>query len=143
MVLTAKDILEKDFLSLPADTSAFEAARLMSSQHHGFVVVIDERGRPIGVVTEWDYLSRVTSEGKDVRLLRLGELMSADLVWVRPDEDMDSVAQIMSEKGIRRLPVMQDGRVIGVITARTVLARLREYIDRISSQIARLQSPKF
>jgi CBS domain-containing protein len=105
-------------------------------------VVTDETGKPVGVVTEWDYMSKVVSEGKDPQSLRLRDLMSPNIVWVKPDTDMDSIAQIMSDRGIRRLLVMKEGRVIGVITARTVLTRLREYIDRISSQIARLQSPK-
>jgi CBS domain-containing protein len=142
MVLTAKDILEKDFLSLPAATSALEAAKLMKSQRHGFVVVVDEASKPVGIVTEWDYMSKVTGEGKDPQSLKLEDLMSTNIVWVKPETDMDSIAQIMSDKGIRRLLVMKEGRVLGVITCRTVLTRLREYIDRISSQIARLQSPR-
>jgi CBS domain-containing protein len=142
MVLTAKDALEKSFLSLKASTSASEAARLMKSSHHGFVVVIDEKGKPIGIVTEWDYLSKVTGEGKDASRLTLEDLMTTNLVSVKAEESLDSVAQIMSEKGVRRLLVMQEGKVIGVVTARNVLCRLREHIDRISSQIARLQAPK-
>jgi len=141
MVLTAKDILEKDFLSLPPGTSALEAAGLMKSRRHGLVVVIDGMGRPVGIVTEWDYMSKIVAEGKDAAKLNLGDLMSTEIAWIEPDVDMDSIAQIMSDKGIRRLLVMKDGRVIGVITSRTVLARMREYIDRISSQIARLQAP--
>jgi len=142
MVLTAKDVLEKSFLSLKASTSASEAARLMKSSHHGFVVVIDEKGKPIGIVTEWDYLSKVTGEGKDASRLTLEDLMTTNLVSVKAEESLDSVAQIMSEKGVRRLLVMQEGKVIGVVTARMVLGRLREHIDRVSSQIARLQAPK-
>jgi len=142
MVLTAKDILEKDFLSLPAAATAWEAAKLMKSQRHGFVVVVDEAGKPVGIVTEWDFLSKLTAEGEDPRVMPLRELMSREIVWVKPDTDMDAIAQIMSEKGVRRLLVMQDGKVIGVVTAKSVLARLRDYIDRISSQIARLQPPR-
>jgi len=100
-----------------AASSAFEAAKLMKSQRHGFVVVTDETGKPVGVVTEWDYMSKVTAEGKDPQNLALRDLMSTDIVWVKSDTDMDSVVQIMSDKGIRRLLVMKDGRVIGVITS--------------------------
>ena len=142
MVLTAKDILEKDFLSLPAATSAWEAAKLMKSQRHGFVVVVDEAGKPVGIVTEWDYLAKLTAEGEDPRVMPLRELMSSELVCVKSDTDMDAIAQIMSEKGVRRLLVMKDGRVLGVVTAKMVLKNLRDYIDRISSQIARLQAPR-
>ena len=64
MVLFAKDILEKDFISVPGDTSAFDAAKLMKDKRHGFVIVSSESW-PEGIVTEWDYLSKITSEGRD------------------------------------------------------------------------------
>jgi CBS domain-containing protein len=140
MVLTCKDILEKSFLSFRADTSAAEAAKQMNLNRHGFVVITEDGGKPIGIVTEWDFISKVVAEGKDARHLKLGDLMSTDLVHVNADEGLDSAAQIMTEKGVRRLLVMKDGRVVGVVTVKDVLSRLREYIDTISTQIARLQT---
>lgn len=140
MVLTCKDILEKSFLSLKANTSAADAAELMKSSRHGFVVVTDDKDEAVGIVTEWDYLSKVTAEGRDAHQLKLGDLMSTDLVYVDAEASLDSAAQVMTEKGVRRLLVMKDGRIIGVVTSRDVLSRLREYVDTISTQIARLQT---
>src|SRR6266550_2662410 len=104
MVLVAKDIVEKDFISLSRNTSALEAARQMKAKSHGFVIIASGGGVPEGIV---------------------------------------QVAQIMTQKGIRRVLVISDHKVLGVITAKTMLSRLKEYIDRISSQIARLQSPMY
>jgi CBS domain-containing protein len=142
MVLVAKDIVEKDFLSLNRDLTALEAAKLMKSSRHGFAVILDEKGNPEGIVTEWDYLSKVIGEGKDAMQLKLGEIMSTNLVTVKGGDGLDEVAQVMAEKGIRRVLVTQGGKVIGVITARTMLTRMKEYVDRVSSQIARLQMPR-
>lgn len=142
MVLLAKDIVEKDFLSLPRGTTALEAAKQMKSSRHGFVIIVGADGRPEGIVTEWDYLSKLVAEGKDPSKIRLEEIMSTDLVAVKPDDGIDFVSQMMSERGIRRVLVIQGGKVLGVITSRTVLARLKDYVDRVSSQIARLQTPK-
>jgi IMP dehydrogenase len=142
MVLFAKDIVEKDFLSLQRGVTAAEAAKMMKSSRHGFVVVVDSVGKPEGIVTEWDYLSKLVAEDKDPSKAKLEDIMSTNLVTVNADDEIDTVSQIMSQRGIRRVLVIQKGKVIGVITARTVLSRLKEYIDRVSTQIARLQAPR-
>jgi len=142
MVLVAKDIVEQDFLSMQRGTTALEAAKQMQSNRHGFVVVITADGKPEGIVTEWDYLSKIIAAEKDPARVKLEEIMSVNLVTVKADEGLDEVAQIMAEKGIRRVLVIQDGKILGTITARTMLARLKDYIDRISTQIARLQVPR-
>jgi predicted transcriptional regulator len=67
--------------------------------------------------------------------------MTSDLVSVDANVGLDQVAQLMAQKGIRRVLVMKDRRVIGVVTAAIMLARLKEYVDKVSSTIARLQSP--
>ena len=143
MVLLAKDIVEKGFLSLQRGLTALEAAKRMKSSNHGFAVIVDEGGNPQGIVTEWDYLSKLVAEGKDPSGVKLEEIMSVNLVTVDADDGIDVVSQIMSQRGIRRVLVIQKGKVLGVITARTVLSRLKEYVDRVSSQIARLQAPSF
>src|SRR5260370_12390393 len=143
MVLVAKDIVEKDFLSLSRNPSALEAVRQMKTKSHGFVIIASSNGVPEGIVTEWDFLAKITAEGKDPGEAKLGDIMTSNLVSVDGNEGIDQVAQIMTQKGIRRVLVISDHKVLVVITAKTILSRLREYIDRISSQIARLQSPMY
>ena len=143
MVLVAKDIVEKDFLSLPRNTTALEAARQMKAKSHGFVIIAGEGGSPEGIVTEWDYLAKIVAESRDPERVKLGEIMTGELVAVDANEGLDQVAQVMAQKGIRRVLVIKDHKVLGVITAKTMLSRLKEYVDRVSSQIARLQSPMF
>src|SRR5215471_17672779 len=143
MVLVAKDIVEKEFLSFSRDTSALEAAQQMKAKRHGFVIVASAHGSPEGMVTEWDYLAKIIAESRDPAKVKLGEIMTSDLVSVDANDGLDQVAQIMTQKGIRRVLVMKDDEMLGVITAKTMLSRLKEYIDRVSSQIARLQSPMY
>lgn len=143
MVLFAKDIVEKDFLSMQRSTTALEAARQMQSKKHGFAIVVGADGKPEGIVTEWDYLSKLIAEGKDPSKVSLEDIMSGNLVTVKADDGIDYVAELMAEKGIRRVLVLQDGKVLGTITARTMLAAMKDYINRISTQIARLQVPRF
>ncbi len=142
MVLYARDILEKSFLSLTEGTSVLEASRSMKSARHGFAI-IGSPEQPKGIVTEWDVLSKVVAEGKDPAKVKLGEIMSTDLVSVKSDEGIAAIAQIMSERGIRRILVKDGDKVIGYVTSKTLLANLKDYVDRISIQISRLQAPWF
>ena len=141
MVLVAKDVVEKEFLSLPRDTTALEAARQMKAKRHGFAIIASPAGSPEGIVTEWDYLSKIVAEGRDPSRVKLGDIMTSDLVSVDANVGLDQVAELMARKGIRRVLVLKDRRVIGVITASSMLSRLKEYVDQVSSTIARLQSP--
>jgi CBS domain-containing protein len=142
MVLYAKDIVETDFLSLSAGISVLEGAKAMKDSRHGFAV-IGAPTKPEGMVTEWDILSKVVAEGRDPTKVTLGEIMSEELLSVNADAGFSVVSQIMTEKGVRRLLVEKDRKVIGVITSKTLLARMNEYVDKISSQISRLQAPWF
>ena len=141
MVLVAKDILEKEFLSLSRETTALEGARQMKAKRHGYAIIATATGSPEGIVTEWDYLSKIVAEGKDPSHVKLGDIMTSDLVSVDANVGLDQVAELMTHKGIRRVLVMKDHKVIGVITAAIMLSRLKEYVDKVSSTIARLQSP--
>ncbi len=140
MVLIARDILENDFLSLKAETSVLEAAKAMKGSKHGFAVIGDP-SHPEGIVTEWDILSKVVAEGHDIRKVTLGEIMSTPLVFVDAGASISAVSQLMTQKGIRRLLVKEGDQVVGFITSKTLLARLEEYVDRISSQVSKLHAP--
>jgi CBS domain-containing protein len=140
MVLYAKDIVEPDFITLSGETTALDAARLMAEKKHGFALV-STNGRPSGIVTEWDYLSKVVAKDLSPANVLLREIMSDGLVTVSASEGIDSVSKLMAEKGIRRVVVMEKDRILGVITSKTILLRLEEYVNRVSSQIARLQGP--
>jgi len=142
MVLFAKDVVEQVFLSLPRDVTALDAAKIMREKNQGFVVVSAD-GVPEGVVTEWDYISKVVSQGVDPAKVKLEQLMTAGLITVQGTDGLDVVAKVMTEKGVRRVIVVQDGKVLGVITSRTILARLEDYVNAVSNTIARLQMPPF
>jgi signal-transduction protein with cAMP-binding, CBS, and nucleotidyltransferase domain len=141
MVLVAKDIVEKEFLSLSRDTTALEGARQMKAKRHGYAIIASSTGSPEGIVTEWDYLSKIVAEGSDPSHVTLGDIMTSDLVSVDANVGLDQVAELMAHKGIRRVLVLKNHKVIGVITAAIMLSRLKEYVDKVSSTIARLQSP--
>jgi len=112
----------------------------MKDTRHGFAI-IGTPDNPQGIVTEWDIIARIVAAGQDPQKVTMGEIMTKDLLSIEGSAPLSTVAQIMTEKGVRRLLVKDKGRVIGFITSKTMLARMNDYVDRISAQISRLQTP--
>ncbi len=142
MVLYARDIVEKEFLSLTEGSTVMDAAKAMKARKRGFVLV-GSAASPRGIVTEWDILSKVVSEGLDPVKVTLGDVMTRDLLSIDGGAGLAAVSQLMSEHGVRRLLVKEHDQVIGYITSRTMLARMNDYVDKVSSQISLLQAPWF
>ncbi len=142
MVLYARDIVEKDFLSISASSSVLEGAKAMKNSRHGFAIIGTPKD-PQGIVTEWDIVSKVVAEGWDPQKVIMGEIMSTDLLSIDGGAGISAVSQMMTERGVRRLLVKEGNQVIGFITSKTMLARMNEYVDKVSSQISRLQTPWF
>ncbi|MBI3859174.1 MAG: CBS domain-containing protein [Thaumarchaeota archaeon] len=140
MVLYARDIVEKDFLSLSSQTTVYKAAEAMKKTKHGFAL-IGSTDQPEGIVTEWDIVSKVVAEGLDPAKVAVGGIMSTEVVSVEGNIGIEAVSRMMNDRGIRRMLVKENGAVLGFITSKTILARLNEYVDRVSSQISRLQTP--
>ncbi len=140
MVLYARDIVEKDFLLVSDGITVTEGARAMKESKHGFAIV-GTPADPRGIVTEWDIICKVVSEGRDPEKATMGEIMTTNLVSIDASAPLSAVSQIMTEQGVRRLLVKEGNQVVGYITAKTMLARMNDYVDKISAQISRLQTP--
>ena len=112
------DILgDKDgnVLSIEAGSTVFEAVQEMVEANVGSLLVTDG-GDIVGIVTERDYLRRVTLEGRTDRETAVGEIMSSPLVVVTRETEIDECMAIMTDRRIRHLPVVEDGDVVGVVS---------------------------
>lgn len=136
MVLYAQDIMRKYTNMLPGELNALEGAKIMSNDHVGFIIVQKEN-QPAGIVTEWDYISKVVSKGLDPAGITLQEIMGEKMVSVPPDTPTDKVTRLMNEHSIRRLPVIDNGRLLGVITSRDIIRIFKDYMDSLSEIIGK------
>jgi CBS domain-containing protein len=133
--------MEKDSISLGEDINAFEGAKIMRDRKHGFGIVAAQDGKPVGIVTEWDYVSRIAAEGRDPSSVTFKEMIGGSLVTVDTEQGIDEVSHVMTEKRIRRVLVLHDERAVGVVTSKTILSTLKAHSDTLATQIARLQGP--
>lgn len=141
MVLLAKNIMDAAILAMDDATDSLTCARAMVAQRKGYAIVT--HGGPktvIGIVTEWDFLEKIFVTGKDPSQVLLKELASANPHSCAPDTPVDEVVSTMAKLGIRRLVVRSGDQVVGVITTRNILSTFRQYVDKLSSEIAGYQS---
>ena len=110
----------QEIVTSTADTTVGDAARLMRENHIGAVVVV-ENGRLAGIFTERDALFRVVAEGLDVKTTRLADVMTRNPQTVRPDQKFSIALQMMYGGKFRHVPVVEDGRPVGILSARDAL----------------------
>ena len=140
MVLTARDIMEPDVVTVDGELDVLACARLLLERHKGYAVVLDVKKEVAGIVTEWDFLSKVVAVGASPASLRVREIATPIVRSCAPETPAEDVVQMMVTEGIRRIVVRSGATVAGVITSRDVLRMFREYIDKLSSQIASYHS---
>ena len=126
-----KDIMTEDVVSIGVDCSVFEAAVLMSSNLVGCLVILDEE-KPIGIVTERDFVRRVVAKKMPLDT-KVSEIMSKDLVTVDSSASLKEAARLMSTNKIRRLPVVKQNRLVGIVVAADFVRNLGK--KSISEQI--------
>lgn len=103
------------------DTSVRAAAVAMAEQSVGAILVVDESGRLIGLFTERDALNRVVARGLDPEQTPLAAVMTDKLQTATPDKTLGHALHLMFEGGFRHLPVVEDGRPVGMVSARNAL----------------------
>jgi len=141
MVLLAKDIMDRNLLTMPDTTDAWTCALKMVEARKGYAIVTrDGPGRPAGIVTEWDFLEKVVARGADPKAVRLAEISTPTVHSCAPDTPTDEVATQMASLGVRRIIVRTGDQVVGIITSRHILSVFRQYIDKLSAEMAGYQS---
>jgi len=112
------EILEEkggDVFEIDGDASVFEAVQLMVEMNTGSLLVT-ESGEITGIVTERDYLRRVTLEGRTERETAVREIMSSPLIVASPETTVDECMALMTDRHIRHVPVVEDGTVVGLVS---------------------------
>ena len=110
-----KDFMTKEVVTIQSSKSIQEAAELMSSKEVGDLVVTDGE-KPIGIITERDFVRRVVAKRQPLNA-KVSEIMTKPLIVIDQDSSLKEAARIMLNKKIRRLPVIKDNKLIGIITA--------------------------
>ena len=127
-------IEDKKPITVSADMTVAAAARLMKTQRIGALLVISD-GRLAGIFTERDALFRVIAEGRDPGKTRVSDVMTTNPRTLAPDRPFGHALHLMYEGGFRHVPVVENGRPLGVVSARDALAPdLQKFIAELGKR---------
>ena len=135
-----KDYMEKEFPTLEVEATVVAAAKILDEKKKGYIIVL-EKGKPYGIVTEWDLVSKVLATEKDPKKLTLKEIASKPLITIDPDEDLLKASELMQKKDVKRLPVVKGGVIYGVITSTNIAQKCGEYVNKSVKDILRWSFP--
>lgn len=142
MLWTIRHILEvkgHDLWSISSNASVFDALRMLSDKDVGALIVIDE-AQMVGILSERDYARKVVLLGKTSRDTKVEEIMSKKVFTIHPDQTLEEAMELMTNKHIRHLPVVEDERVLGIISlgdvVKAIIFKQREAIKNLESKIS-------
>jgi len=130
-----KNLMTKDIVTVNSESTIEEASKVMAEKRRGYAVVL-RAGRPVGMVTERDFVWKVMAEGRSPSEVKVLEVMSAPLIAVDPDADLSVAAEMMDKHKIRRLPVIRDEIIYGIITTRDIVNHFNQYVKKVMIDVA-------
>jgi CBS domain-containing protein len=114
MAKSIKDAMTTTPTSLPASSTVADAAQQMRDRDIGDVLIV-EGGRLAGIITDRDLVVRALAEGRDMTS-KLGDIVSSEVVCITPSDTADDAIRVMRERALRRVPVIEDGKPIGIVS---------------------------
>ncbi|MFC6733457.1 MULTISPECIES: CBS domain-containing protein [unclassified Haladaptatus] len=141
--MTLRDIARprEELVSASPDTPVTELATQMRERTVGSVV-IEEAGKPIGIVTDRDLAMKIVATGKDPLNMTAADVMNGNTVTVDIDAGVFDVCQTMREHAVRRLPVMENNQLTGIITLDDIIVLLEDELHDLS-EVIRSESPPY
>ena len=118
-------IMTRHVVTISPNRSALDAALLMKENRSSSLIVQDKDNKSLGIITERDFVKRVCAEDKKSSEVKISELMSKIQTFAEPETPVDVAVQRMINNRIRRLPVISDGNVVGIITVTDLAKELR------------------
>ena len=140
MAYTVNSYMDKTVNTIREEATVTEAAKAMAEKQIDYLIVLKE-GKPVGIVTERDFVNKVLARETNPSLIEIKAIMSTPLITIDPDEDLLRASDLMRNYKIRKLPVTRDGIIYGILTATNIAQKCALYVDRTIKDIVRWTAP--
>ena len=138
MARSVRDVMTPGVRTVSPSQSLAEAAAVMKGEDVGSVPVVED-DRLAGIVTDRDIVIRVVAERRDPRTVKVDEVASRQLVTVEPEQDLDEALALMARHQVRRLPVVEAGRLVGMLAQADVALEAKE--KKVGETIEEISKP--
>lgn len=132
---TLRDIIAgREMIAVTAAQSVLDAAKLMAGKHIGAILVTRNQSLE-GILTERDIITRVVAPGRNAANVKVAEIMTADPLAMTPDKPFSHALIAMADGGFRHMPVVENGKAVGVVSSRDAIGAEHEELDRMLQTI--------
>ena len=138
MAKSVREAMTPGVRTVSPSQSLAEAAALMKSEDVGSVPVVEE-GRLAGILTDRDIVIRAVAERRDPQTVKVDEIASGELVTVEPEQDLDEALTLMARHQVRRLPVVEEGRLVGMLAQADVALEAKE--KKVGETVEEISKP--
>ncbi len=138
MAKSVRDVMTPGVRTVSASQSLAEAAEVMKGEDVGSVPVVEE-DRLTGIVTDRDIVIRAVAERRDPQAVKVEEVASRELVTVEPEQDLDEALALMARHQVRRLPVVEEGRLVGMLAQADVALEAKE--KKVGETVEEISKP--
>ena len=137
---SVRNAMTRNPRSIDASASVVEAARLMREGDIGSLPITEDE-KLVGMITDRDITTRVVAEAADPSTTSVGDVYSRDLISVEPDSDLEQAVELMARHQVRRLPVVEDGRLVGIVAQADVALTLKENEQKTGELVEAISEP--
>lgn len=128
--MNVRDVMTTRIVAISREATIADAARKMRDEQVGSVLVVED-DRLVGILTDRQITHTVTADGLDPRSVMVGDVMHEEFVPLEPDMDLRQAMRLQRELGMRRLPVVENGKPVGIVSVSDLAAFVREAVDTI------------
>ena len=121
MSLEVRNFMVSNVITIETNALVMDAVKIMN-QHMIGCLVVNKNGSPVGMVTERDLLKRLLAESKNPEKTRIQEIMSKPLIVAKPDMEIEEVIKFMFDRKIKKIPIVEDGKLLGLVTFTDLLS---------------------
>lgn len=120
---------QDEIISVSPEASVFEALQVMAAANTG-AVIVQEKSQMVGIFTERDYARKITLQGKDSRSTLIRDIMTTSMITLNPEQSLEECMEMMTNFHIRHLPVLENGRLVGMVSQGDVVKAIIDHKDK-------------
>jgi signal-transduction protein with cAMP-binding, CBS, and nucleotidyltransferase domain len=129
--------MKRNVVAISPKDSVKKAARVMASKNIG-CVVSKEKDKPMGILTERDILKKVTAKGLDPESVMVNDIMTKDIITLDPNRTVQEAVDLLEKRKIKRLPVAEGGKILGIVTLTDLIRCMRRIEDKESKELKKM-----
>lgn len=134
--MLVKEAMNKQVKTISPSSSVREAAQIMNKYRIGSLIVIAGSGQIVGIATERDVLVDVVAEGKSSDDVKVEDIMTKDVITISPDKTLEEAADVMNDNKIKKLPVIDNGTLVGIITATDLITYEEKLVEKVADLLS-------